>query len=823
MPYTNDSFTLHLWHFDGPTNTISTTDAVPAGGITLTNVAQTNVPGTTIALGAPAYDPALGTCLEIMPTNESAGSAFALAQATNPAAGNGGFSTNDFCNTNTGAFTIEALVKPGGNPAIAGNGIWNVVSADNNGNNGLGRCWQFRIESATSPTLDYITDLGSNILLYQPSLPLTGPDAAVAGQWYHMAVTYTGGSPTNGDPPETLTFYWTLLNASRTNADVVPGGVFTSVPGMTGTPVPGVGGSARQDEGVADGQGFKGSIDEVRVSSVCRKSNEMAFGRVAVVAIPLFLQEPPTDTFIGFGQTLSLVALVTGSPTPSYTWKQGGTTLPSQTNSSLVISNADFTAGGTYQLFCTNSGGAATSVVCNVTIGAVFSQLFDTGVDNTGAVAAAGSTDLHYTLTQSADVNNLGPNAIVWNMTEYPLGEGDGTFSNPDGASAWIGPEANAYVSPVGAYIYHTTFVLDTVDVTQPLTLSGIWYVNEIGNDILLNGVSTGNTLSSADSGSGKFSGNFTMTNGFVQGLNTLDFLTARSADANSAYRESAVRVELSGIGLALPAGKPVITTQPQNVTLLESQGVASNSANFLVVAAGRPPLTYQWFGDGAAISPALAVPTNRTLTIVTPSIGGQPTNYTCVISNASGAVTSNPAKLTLVSSNLPPITPNYNYVIFSNATLAVDISTLLNNSSDPDGNPLTYAGNAAGSVQGGAITQAGVILTYAPPPGFLGLDSFDYLIIDSLGSYSSGTIFINVVAPPAFSPPVIAGSNVVLNGSGGIPNGTYHALTSTNVALPLSNWTSLPATNFDGSGNFRFTNAITPGNPRQFFRISVP
>jgi hypothetical protein len=44
------------------------------------------------------------------------------------------------------------------------------------------------------------------------------------------------------------------------------------------------------------------------------------------------------------------------------------------------------------------------------------------------------------------------------------------------------------------------------------------------------------------------------------------------------------------------------------------------------------------------------------------------------------------------------------------------------------------------------------------------------------------------------------------LNGSGGITNGTYYLLTSTNIVAPLANWTPLQTNQFDGSGNFNFT-----------------
>jgi hypothetical protein len=81
----------------------------------------------------------------------------------------------------------------------------------------------------------------------------------------------------------------------------------------------------------------------------------------------------------------------------------------------------------------------------------------------------------------------------------------------------------------------------------------------------------------------------------------------------------------------------------------------------------------------------------------------------------------------------------------------------------------------------------------------------------------------LNVVAAP--SQPVInstklSGGNLIFSGTGGTNNGTYSVLTTTNIATPLTNWTPLVTNNFDGSGDFSVTNAISPTVPKQFYII---
>ena len=47
--------------------------------------------------------------------------------------------------------------------------------------------------------------------------------------------------------------------------------------------------------------------------------------------------------------------------------------------------------------------------------------------------------------------------------------------------------------------------------------------------------------------------------------------------------------------------------------------------------------------------------------------------------------------------------------------------------------------------------------------------------------------------------------------------------LASTNLGLPLSNWTRLLTNQFDGSGNFNFTNAPGTNAPQSFYLLQLP
>ncbi len=86
-----------------------------------------------------------------------------------------------------------------------------------------------------------------------------------------------------------------------------------------------------------------------------------------------------------------------------------------------------------------------------------------------------------------------------------------------------------------------------------------------------------------------------------------------------------------------------------------------------------------------------------------------------------------------------------------------------------------------------------------------------------------NGTISVEALPQPTFNSPTLSGNELVLSGTGGTPNGIYYVLTSTNIALPLANWTPLATNNFDGSGAFSYTNVVNPASSQQFFSLQTP
>ncbi len=65
-------------------------------------------------------------------------------------------------------------------------------------------------------------------------------------------------------------------------------------------------------------------------------------------------------------------------------------------------------------------------------------------------------------------------------------------------------------------------------------------------------------------------------------------------------------------------------------------------------------------------------------------------------------------------------------------------------------------------------------------------------------------------------------GTNFYFTGTNGSPGWTYSILASTNLSLPLADWTVLATNSFDGQGNFGFTNAIDFAVPQRYYAVSL-
>ena len=144
--------------------------------------------------------------------------------------------------------------------------------------------------------------------------------------------------------------------------------------------------------------------------------------------------------------------------------------------------------------------------------------VFDTGVDSAHVVLANGTVgDPHYSLFSVPS----GPTSVLVRSSSggFPIPP----YNADDALSRWIGPDSDTSLDgPNGQYDYRTTFDLTGFNFASAI-LNGVWATDNEGINILINGVATGNTI--ADNTAGAFSSfhAFSISTGFVAGINTLD------------------------------------------------------------------------------------------------------------------------------------------------------------------------------------------------------------------------------------------------------------------------------------------------------------
>ena len=169
------------------------------------------------------------------------------------------------------------------------------------------------------------------------------------------------------------------------------------------------------------------------------------------------------------------------------------------------------------------------------------------------------------------------------------------------------------------------------------------------------------------------------------------------------------------------------------------------------------------------------------------------------------GSISVSNSTLNLAIGGFPPVVTS-NLIASGSAT--INITALPTIGSVPATNTLIQSSNP--------ITNSANVVLGSLPVGYTG----------TIITNSSNTAIQLVItgAPPTHGATItgvsLQSTNVVITGTNGSVSGVYYVLSSTNVALPLINWTAIATNSFNASGNFNVTNPYSATDMQRFYII---
>ncbi len=405
------------------------------------------------------------------------------------------------------------------------------------------------------------------------------------------------------------------------------------------------------------------------------------------VLVPSGISTQPQDLAIVKGQSATFSVTASGTAPLTYQWRFNGSPLPAETNSILALSNVQSNQAGIYTVVVNNSAGTVTST------GATLTVYVPAGITTQpiSLVRTQGNT-----VTFSTAASGTAPFGYQWNFNGSAL-------ANATNASLVLAniqpPDAGNYTVLVTNAWGSATSAVATLTVLVPPGLS-----TQPQDLAIVKGQSP--TFSVTASGTAPFIYQWRL-NGSPLASATNAVLALSNVQSNQAgiytvvVNNSAGTVTSTGATLTVyvPAG---IATQP--VSLTRTQG---NTATFSTVASGTAPFGYQWSFNGSALANA----TNASLTLnnLQPPDAG---NYSVLVTNGWGAVTSSVATLTvLVPPGIATQPQDLAIVKGQSATFSVTAggTAPLTYQWRLNGSPLSAATNAVLAMNNVQSNQAGI------------------------------------------------------------------------------------------------------------------
>ena len=326
----------------------------------------------------------------------------------------------------------------------------------------------------------------------------------------------------------------------------------------------------------------------------------------------------PKSVIVSPDVAVSFSVVAVGVPTPAYQWRFKGAALADKTDATLSLPTVSAADAGGYDVIVSNVSGVVISAVAQLTVGIV------------PIINPSFEVDTFYTYPGYVSAN--GP------ITGWTALGGHGI--NPAGSS----PFADNGTIPHGSQVAFMQADGTNSQVLSGFTVGAQYYVHYYENartgptpgmEVKVGGstVLAAHSVSSVGGANPYYE---MFSDVFVASATDLELAFVKSSPVGGDCTALIDNIAILPVAAGTP---PSITLQPKPVTVY-----LGSAASFAGHAIGSSPVNYQWYLGGVPVAGA----TSNVLTLAAVKFADEG-NYTLIVTNNYGAVTSSVAPLSLL------------------------------------------------------------------------------------------------------------------------------------------------------------------------------
>ena len=366
-------------------------------------------------------------------------------------------------------------------------------------------------------------------------------------------------------------------------------------------------------------------------------SGAATLGVTAAPVAPSITSQPANQTTFA-GQTATFSVIASGTVPLSYQWQKNGAAIGGAISSSYTTP-AEITAdnGAQFTVVISNAAGTIASNAATLTVNP------DPVAPSITAQPASQTINAGQTATFSVTATGTAPLSYQWQRNSAAInGATSSSYTTPAEAASDNGAQFSVVVSNSAGTVTSNAAIL-TVNAPPAVTAQPVNQTVAVGQTA---------TFSVTATGTAPLSYQWRKNGANISGATASAYTTPATASTDNGAQFSVVISNAAGSVTSNSATltvnvPPSITTQPSSVAI-----TAGQTATFSVTATGTAPLSYQWSQNGTAISGA----TSSSYTTPTETTSASGAQFTVVVSNSVGNVTSNAATLTV---NAAPVAPS--------------------------------------------------------------------------------------------------------------------------------------------------------------------